>query len=333
MIDFSNKEIAFIVETVRRAARLARKVQQEMVLEGVEKDDLSPVTVGDYAIQAVVAKALKDAFPGDGLVGEENAEALRKPENAAMLDAVTRFVAEEEPGATPEAVCEWIDAGAAEPSERFWTLDPIDGTKGYLRGEHYAVAFALIERGEVVLGALGCPALQAEAQTATPGAGAIIVARRECGAWAAPLDGDDDGWNRLQVSDQDEATHARILRSVEKAHTNMDDTDRIAAHLGIKADPVGMDSQAKYAVLAAGGAEILLRLLSPKQPDYKEKIWDQAAGSIILEEAGGMITDLLGRPLDFSQGRSLANNTGVFASNKLLHDRGIEAIAAVCDLG
>jgi 3'(2'), 5'-bisphosphate nucleotidase len=90
-----------------------------------------------------------------------------------------------------------------------------------------------------------------------------------------------------------------------------------------------MDSQAKYAVLAAGGGEVILRLLSPKRPDYREKIWDQAAGSIILEEAGGRLTDLSGKPLDFTQGRLLTSNRGVLATNGSLHEKVLQGLAAV----
>jgi 3'(2'), 5'-bisphosphate nucleotidase len=81
-----------------------------------------------------------------------------------------------------------------------------------------------------------------------------------------------------------------------------------------------MDSQAKYAVLAAGGGEVNLRLISPSAPDYRERIWDQAAGSICVEEAGGRVSDLDGKPLDFSHGRTLATNRGVLATNGKLHD-------------
>jgi 3'(2'), 5'-bisphosphate nucleotidase len=87
-----------------------------------------------------------------------------------------------------------------------------------------------------------------------------------------------------------------------------------------------MDSQAKYAVLAAGEGEVLLRLLSPTRPDYREKIWDQAAGSIVIEEAGGRITDLDGKSLDFSHGRTLAANRGVVATNGRLHDAVLDAL-------
>jgi 3'(2'), 5'-bisphosphate nucleotidase len=90
-----------------------------------------------------------------------------------------------------------------------------------------------------------------------------------------------------------------------------------------------MDSQAKYAVLAAGHGELYLRLLSPKQLDYREKIWDQAAGSLIVEEAGGRVTDLHGHPLDFSAGRELRNNRGILASNGLLHSIALKALKAI----
>ena len=99
--------------------------------------------------------------------------------------------------------------------------------------------------------------------------------------------------------------------------------------MNTQAEPVLMDSQAKYAVLASGGAEVLLRLLSPKQPNYTEKIWDQAAGSIVLEEAGGQISDLDGKPLDFTTGRSLVHNRGILASNGPLHLAALEALHQV----
>ena len=119
------------------------------------------------------------------------------------------------------------------------------------------------------------------------------------------------------------------MRSFESGHTNVGMIDHIANDLGVQVEPVRMDSQAKYAVLASGGGEVILRLLSPKQPDYREKIWDQAAGSLILEEAGGRITDLDGKPLNFTQGRLLIKNRGVLASNGHLHEALLGTLAAL----
>jgi 3'(2'), 5'-bisphosphate nucleotidase len=309
-------EARFAIDAVREASLLARRIQREMVGTGLSKDDRSPVTVADFAVQAVVARRLAEQLPGSALIGEEQADALRLEEGIETLDQVTRFVRIAVDDATPEEVCGLIDRASGEPPATFWTLDPIDGTKGFLRREQYAIALALIVDGKVVLGALGCPELNG---------GTIAVAVRGQGTFTQPLSGDSD-WKRVEVSPRLNPSSARILRSVEKAHTNIDEIGQLAANLGVTAPAVPMDSQAKYAVLAAGDGDVLLRLLSPSRPDYREKIWDQAAGSIVIEEAGGRITDLDGRPLDFSHGRTLAKNRGILATNGHLHDALLAAL-------
>jgi len=326
-MDWNQPEVLFAAGVVEQASRLAQEVRYAMAAKDITKSDASPVTVADFAVQALVGHTLADIFPGVVLVGEETSAALRAPENAAVLDLVVHFTGRFVPGATADSVCEWIDVGGGEPGDRFWTLDPIDGTKGYLRGGQYAVALALIEDGQVVLGALGCPALSPDCAP-VDGDGAVAVAQRGKGAYSRALNA-RSSFAPLRVSPCTDPTHARMLRSFEAGHTNLDEVDHLAQHLGSTAAPVGMDSQAKYAVLAAGGGELLCRLLSPKRPDYKEMIWDQAAGAILLEEAGGRITDLSGKALDFGQGRTLAQNRGVFASNGFLHDAGLAALAAV----
>jgi len=232
------------------------------------------------------------------------------------------------PDASGTDVLDWIDRGAGEPAARFWTLDPIDGTKGFLRGQQYAVALALIEEGEVVVGALGMPNLNVSMEEDIDGAGSLVVAVRGEGAWAAAAGGKD--FTRLQVSSRVDPGLVRVLRSYESGHTNVSQIDVFVGQMGITHPPVRMDSQAKFAVLAGGQGELILRLLSPSRPDYHEKIWDQAAGSIVIEEAGGRVTDLAGRALDFTRGRELLNNTGVLVSNGALH---AAALAALRELG
>lgn len=323
MID--HPEVDFAVAAVREASLLAREVQRSMISPGLTKDDRSPVTVADFAAQALIAYRLSESFPEGtrpdaGLVGEENADALREGEGQSLLAQITQHVQSRIPHATGELVLEWIDRGAGEPPSSFWTLDPIDGTKGFLRGDQYAVALAKIDNGRVEIGALGCP----ELTTAEGTSGTVAIARRGHGAHWTPLEGvglEGQGeWLPLTVSECADIAEARLLRSVESAHTNTGAIGQLIAALGITAPAVPLDSQAKYAVLAAGAGDALLRLLSSSQPDYREKIWDQAAGSIVVEEAGGKVTDLDGKPLDFSHGRTLATNRGVLASNGHLHD-------------
>ena len=97
--------------------------------------------------------------------------------------------------------------------------------------------------------------------------------------------------------------------------------------LNILKEPVRLDSQAKYATVARGEAEIYLRL--PTRKDYQEKIWDHAGGCLVVTEAGGKVTDIYGNSLDFTQGKTLKNNRGVIVTNNMLHEQVLEAIEQV----
>jgi len=332
VLDTSRVEARFAIEAVCKAAELARRINASATLMRITKKDLSPVTVADFAAQTVVARLLSETLPDDALVAEESSDSLRVPGAVETVDTVTSFVATVLNGATSGDVCAWIDRGGADPGERFWALDPLDGTKGYLRGGQYAVALALVERGVVRLGVLGCPNLDEECQPGLQGPGALVVAVRGEGAWYRSMMEDGD-FRSLRVSAVSNPAEARVFRSHEAGHTNVDQIQELTRALGVRADPVLMDSQAKYAVMAAGGGELLFRLLSPEAPGYRERIWDQAAGSIIIEEAGGRITDLDGKPLDFTQGRELQCNRGIVASNGVLHDQALEAVARVIKRG
>ena len=257
-----------------------------MVTPALTKDDRSPVTMADFAAQALVGHLLAELYPQDTMIGEEDSTSLRTVEESGTLDTITAFIGRFAPGATPDSVCDWIDRGAAQSAPRYWTLDPIDGTKGFLRGDQYAVAFALVYDGQVQVGVLGCPELSIDGTV-----GFLFAAARGQGTWYTPLEGAAK-FKPAQVSRQGDPAQARLLRSFESGHTNISQIDILAQEMGVEAEPVRMDSQAKYGVMAVGDGEIYLRLLSASRPNYQEKIWDQAAGSIIIEEAGGRVTDL-----------------------------------------
>ncbi len=329
MLNLERPETRFAIDIVRQASQLVKQVQAEKVSPAITKGDFSPVTVADFASQALVGRALAEKFPDQPFVAEESASELRQPEGSHTLEQVTGFVSAVVPGATPEKVCEWIDHGTSEPTGDFWTLDPIDGTKGFLRGDQYAVALALVVDGKVQIGVLGCPNISEGYLPDPGGSGTLAVAVRGEGAWQTALDNENEVLSPLRISDVKVPEQARLMRSVESGHTNIGKMDYLAEERAGEVEPVRMDSQAKYMVLAAGRGELYLRFLSSKQPDYKERIWDQAAGSLIVEEAGGKVSDLHGRSLDFSAGRTLLHNRGVLASNGHLHQQALKALRVI----
>lgn len=312
------KEVAIAAATA--AAKLCEQVRAD-IPQAIEKKDKSPVTVADFGAQAIICQALAAAFPDDPVVGEEDAKELRKPEMAETLTKVTHYVQALSPDATPEDVTRWIDHGNGQVSSRYWTLDPIDGTKGFLRQDQYAVALALVENGEVKVGVLACPAMPLDGgQT-----GALYVAVRGEGATMVPLSGGEP--QPLQVVTADDVANFRFVESVEAAHGDQSKQNAIAQAVGITTESFRVDSQAKYGIVASGKAALYLRLPSPKYPDYRENIWDHAAGAIVVEEAGGRVSDMYGQPLNFADGSKMMNNRGVVVSNGTIHDRVIAALA------
>jgi 3'(2'), 5'-bisphosphate nucleotidase len=322
-----DREIAAARDAAREAALLCEDVRREMVGTHLTKEDRSPVTVADFGAQAVICRRLEDAFTDDPVVGEEDAGALRAPDGASTLERVTEFVGHRVPGATADDVVRWIDHGNGRVGERFWTLDPIDGTKGFLRGDQYAIALALIVDGDLKAGVLACPYLPVDAARPDGERGALITAVRGEGAFLETLAGGDP--RPIRVVAGENSPDFRMVESVEAAHGHHSLQERIAKNVGFRTEPVRMDSQAKYAAVARGQAALYLRLPSPKSPDYRENVWDHAAGALVVEEAGGTVTDVFGNALRFADGPRMVDNRGVVVSNGTIHDRVMGELAAV----
>jgi len=305
------------ISAVMKAAKLCQQVRKD-IPPALEKQDKSPVTVADFGSQAIICKVLKEVFPDTPIVGEEDSKELRQETSQDTIKKITTYVQEIIPSAKVDQVLDWIDYGNV--SHRFWTLDPIDGTKGFLRQDQYAVALALIEDREVKLGILGCPALTLD----NGDTGFIFVAVKGEGSYKMSLSGGDI--TKLQVVSNDDISRFRFVESVEANHGDQIQQNAIAKKVGITTDSVRVDSQAKYGIVAAGEAALYLRLPSPKYPNYRENIWDHAAGAIVVEEAGGKVTDMYGKPLDFATASKMNDNRGVVVSNGLIHDSVIQAL-------
>ena len=316
-------EVETALAAVRAASELCRGAQGRLAAgDTLTKGDESPVTVADFASQAVVCAALTDGLGSIDMVGEEDSDDLRDDDRVALREGVVTLVRRQRGDDVSESsVIDWISVGSADgSSERYWTLDPIDGTKGFLRGEQYAIALALIEQGEVLLGVLGCPNLPNPDGTT----GALFVATTgSCVAYY----GSSAQALPMRVAAPAEVAAARFCESVESGHSNQDDSARIAALLGISAEAYRIDSQCKYAAVARGDASIYLRL--PTRADYREKIWDHAAGKFVVEQAGGRVTDATGAPLNFSHGSKLEQNRGIVATDGRFHDEVITAVTTV----
>eukprot|EP00475_Leptophrys_vorax_P014613 TRINITY_DN20909_c2_g1_i1.p1 TRINITY_DN20909_c2_g1~~TRINITY_DN20909_c2_g1_i1.p1 ORF type:complete len:526 (+),score=-3.57 TRINITY_DN20909_c2_g1_i1:314-1891(+) len=319
------------------------------------KADKSFVTIADWGVQAVVSWVLQQAYPHEpiSMVAEEDTKDLTGQSGIAALQRLVKVVNEclaessligIPPPAQPLTAVQVLQAigkGASEggPVGRHWVLDPVDGTLGFVRHDQYAVALALLQDGQLTVGVLGCPNFpmrsgwlrhphrfhRLAAKYFPPARahwhkGFVIKARRGGGAWMESLveEGPAGGAVRVdavpvRVSGVTDASLATFCEPVEKANSNQSFTAGLADTLNISNEPLRVYSMAKYAAIARGDAEIFMKFA---RGSYKEKIWDHAAGVVVVEEAGGMVTDAGGKPLDFSKGRFLVGlDRGIVASS------------------
>ena len=333
---------------VQRATILTKKVFHEKAKGTVSKDDKSPVTIGDFGAQALIIQAIKKNFPNDEVVGEEEASSLREQKSLSsqIWEAVKGIKldhAESDqllggPLGSEGAMLDAIDQGnsAGGDKGRIWALDPIDGTKGFLRGGQYAVCLALLVDGDVKVGVLGCPNLPMDDSapltegmganaTDQEGKGVLFSAVLGEGANSRPLGTGGLGKHKaISVRKVTDVSKAVFCESVEAGHSSKGDNAEIAKKLGMTGKPVQMDSQAKYGSVARGAGDVYLRL--PVRKDYIEKIWDHAAGDLIVREAGGTVTDASGKRLNFSLGRTLKENKGVVATPANVHSQVLKAV-------
>ena len=346
-----NKELQIASLAVQRANILTKRVFHEKAKGTLSKDDKSPVTIGDFGAQALIIQAIRHNFPQDEIVGEEEASSLRG--NQSLTEQIWELVKEASlddsdaeaelggPVQNEEGMLKAIDAGnsAGGAKGRIWALDPIDGTKGFLRGGQYAVCLALIEDGEVKVGVLGCPNLPLDDSdplsaeigqngSDEEGRGVLFSAVLGQGATSRPLGrGVLLPGQPIHMKTVPDITHATFCESVEAGHSSHSDQAAIAKKLGITKASVRMDSQAKYGSIARGAGDLYLRL--PVNAKYQEKIWDHAAGDLIVREAGGQVTDAEGNRLNFGKGRTLAANKGVVAAPQDVHAQVLQVVKDV----
>ncbi|MBZ0298999.1 MAG: 3'(2'),5'-bisphosphate nucleotidase, partial [Anaerolineae bacterium] len=208
-----------------------------------------------------------------------------------------------------------MDFGRDREAARTWVIDPIDGTKGFIALRQYVVAVGVLdERKQVVEGVMAAPGYLHGGALFYTHSGRAFTERLEGGTT-----------QEIHASQRTDPSALIALESYEKSHASQDLMADLRQAAGIGAAQIErIDSQEKYARVAAGDADLYLRLprLNSTRPHM---IWDHAAGTALVQAAGGIVSDVDGSALDFSLGRTLAHNRGMIVANPLLHPRLLEA--------
>ncbi|KYK58216.1 3',5'-bisphosphate nucleotidase [Drechmeria coniospora] len=325
-----HRELQVAQEAVVRAARLTKGVLSTVTQ--VSKEDASPVTVADFAAQALLISILRDAFPGVGFVGEEDSAVLRADDR--LLARVFELFSAAAGGVhSVQEMLDLIDLGGrgtGGSEGRYFVMDPVDGTAAFLKGEQYAVSLALVQDGQEMLAVVAYPNLKLDAagriresSIDTDGLGIMLFAVAGQGAHMAVLSSADARLEpsplpQLQPPSTPADTHivdCDLNRASSRATMR-----ELATRLG--APFPGTDvwsSHVRYAALIIGGGDVLIRI--PSKERSRSCIWDHVGAQLIFRELGGVVTDLDGRPMNFGAGRYLSENRGLLAAKKEIHEQ------------
>ena len=290
-----------------------------------------------------------------GMLGEESGSTLTGPDAGGTMDAVLAVLHNSGvmESITGDTLLRAIDAAKVAPyskiaplPHRYWSLDPIDGTKGFIKNRAYAVCLALINRGQPSICALACPKLNPDRAADPLGAhpmGCLVVAERipqrdsadphhPWGpVWSVPFadDGSPD-WSRAlaqpPLPDVSSSAAPRWTEGLERSPRDVRVLDQIMQIVGGQRT-IAMDSQAKYATVSRGQSDVYLR---PAPRSWGMNVWDHAAGVGLCQAAGRLATDLRGHPVEFSTGYALSGQ-GMLVAPPGLQNRILEALSAIPD--
>jgi histidinol-phosphatase len=214
------------------------------------KSDNSPVTIADREAEAAIKELLHQHFPDHGFYGEEEGEQ---------------------------------NLGA----EFYWVIDPIDGTKSYMRGlPYFATELALVHNSEIILGISNAPVM-----------GKLLQAQKSEGAW---LNG-----ARINVSSIANLNDAFVCHGSLRSFIPLGQFENLGQLFANCFAEKGFGDTWGFHYVAEGKIDAIVLA--------KIKYWDVAAQAIIISEAGGRITDMFGQPLT-------KESTTVLSSNAILHD-------------
>lgn len=298
----TEKELEELVEIVQNAIRITEWFKKRG-FESFVKMDKSPVTLADYASQIYIISKLKHLYPKDSIIAEETYNSKLNLSSEKLILSCYNTL-----NLSIETEIKDILNYRGPNSERHWSIDPIDGTIGYQEGLSYAIGIGLIENYQKISSVIGVPNYNSSGI-------AIFVANKDNGAKASYGGGP---FTKIKVSDQKSIRESRFCHSL---HYDKPWVLKLALMLGIE-KYIQIDSMAKFCMVADSSAEIYVKPMS----EDRSFIWDFLPGDLLVNEAGGKVTDLKGYLPKYINDKCVISAPGLVISNGKFHEEIIETI-------
>jgi len=300
MSTFMN-ETKIMLQAVKDAMKVTEWFQKEG-FKIYKKQDSTPVTHADIASQILIVSRIKENFPDDMIIAEEDQE---------FIDETTREIiirCFRELGLDYTLDIREIISHKGKDQNRQWTIDPIDGTEGFSKHLVYAVGVCFMMKNVPKMCTIGVPRYGDNAH-------AIFISEEGNGA---KFSKNGEEFEPIHVSEQDDLKKIKMCHSL---HYDKPWVIKFANNIGIN-QLVQIDSMAKLCMVADGSADIYIK---PIDKDHSFS-WDFAPGLLLVKEAGGSITDLKGNDIRFTNEHMICNTPGLIASNGIIHERIIDEL-------
>lgn len=263
-------ELSVAAALAREAGALALRYHGKDITVQRKAGD-EPVTVADHECSALIVAGLKRAFPDDIVISEEIKDDPRRVH-----------------------------------ASRVWYVDPIDGTKAFIRGESgYCVMIGLTLEHAPVVGLLYQPNFDS-----------LVFAAHESGAWLLR----HGECTPLVTSTLEQPEQARHLGAKTGSRA---DWDQVEKRLGLPEDHKVSSIGLKLCTIALGASDLYVN------PYTHCSTWDTCAPQVVLQEAGGTLSDMHGLPLRYNDPETTKHSRGLIGSNGAMHRRVIETFSAL----
>jgi len=296
------KELSLAVDLVKQASKITEWFRTKNSLSFTKKDD-SPVTLADFACQIFIISSIKKYFPEDQIIAEEESSAFLDLDAENIIKRCytsLNIIFEENLKDTLNY--------RGPSSKRQWTVDPIDGTKGFQKGLAYAIGMGFMIQGEPTVCAIGVPNYKNTSLT-------IFSAEKNHGA---KVSYGDQNFAKISVSNKNDFKKFRICHSL---HYNKPWVLDFARSIGIS-NVIPLDSMAKLCMVADGSSELYIKPLNMQ----RSFTWDFLPGELLIKEAGGKITDIRGNPIQYVNDKCKITAPGLIASNGIMHEELLNAL-------
>ena len=299
------KEKDLAIQIIKKASEITEWFRKSDSKSYTKKDQ-TPVTLADYASQIFINSSISEKFPEDLVVAEEDIINLKDSDDITLIEKCYNYL-----GIDREVIAEPISRSYSEEPMRMWTVDPVDGTRGFQKNLWYSIGIGLIINKMTEFCVICVPNYDDLGN-------AIYIAQKGKGAQVSH--GNTD-FKPIHVSKTKKLHEATMCQSL---HYNEKWVENLAKNAGVS-KILPMDSMVKFCKIADGTADFYVKPLDPK----RSFSWDFVPGDLLVREAGGKVSNLTNESLRF-EGKSLVNTAeGLIASNGILHDNLIDQIKSV----